>query len=151
MENPATLESLAKHWPELTDDQAELAGTRLDEAWVEVLALYPDIPARITAGTLSEDTVRLVLHRMVKRAMAPRAAGLEGVTSISQGTGPFSQSLSFEGNDGWLGLKASERKLLNAGRRAAQHRAFTVFPVVREERPAGYMSGTVGTRWGGPR
>lgn len=125
MQVPATLESLRAHWPDLPTDQLALIEQRLDEAWVEVLALYPDIPARITAGELSVATVQLVLHRMVKRAMTPQAQGMEGVQALTQGTGPFTQRLEFTGNDGWLGLKAADRRLLAPRRSSA---VFTIHP-----------------------
>ena len=41
MDNPATLGTLQQHWPEMPDDQKDLAETRLDEAWVEIIGLYP--------------------------------------------------------------------------------------------------------------
>ena len=69
--------------------------------------------------------MRLVLHRMVKRAMTPQAQGMEGVQALTHGTGPFQQRLEFTGNDGWLGLKAADRRLLAPRRGGA---AFTIHP-----------------------
>lgn len=125
MQVPATLESLRAHWPDLPADQLALIEQRLDEAWVEVLATYQDIPDRIASGELSVEVVRLVLHRMVKRAMTPQAQGMEGVQALTQGTGPFTQRLEFTGNDGWLGLKAADRRLLAPRRSGA---VFTIHP-----------------------
>ena len=129
MDNPATLGTLQQHWPEMPDDQTDLAETRLDEAWVEIIGLYPDVPAALKDGHMDADVVRLVIHRMVRRSLTPAAAGVEGVTSMTNATGPFSQTLSFEGSDGWLGLKAQDRRLLAAARRTYQGKAFTVMPV----------------------
>lgn len=127
MKSPATIESLQKHWPELLDEQAETAKQRLEEAWLEILALFPDLPERLKAGVISEDLVALVIHRVVRRAMQPQTEGTEGLTQLTQTTGPFTQALQFEGKDGAMFLRKRERQLLATGR-ADTSAVFSVMP-----------------------
>ena len=121
----ATVEDLRLHWPEAPADDAVLAH-KLWEAEVHVLALYRDIPQRIEDDLLDPAVVTLVLCRMVKRALQPATNGMEGLSSISQGAGPFSRSLNFTGTDGAMYLTKADRNLLGSGRGAG--RAFTIHP-----------------------
>lgn len=116
MESPATTVTLRNHWPEMLDEQESEADQRINEAWLEILAFFPDLPERIRAGAISEDLVALVIHRVVRRAMRPNVDGTEGVTQLTRTTGPFTQSLHFESNDGAMYLRKRERQLLAAGR-----------------------------------
>jgi hypothetical protein len=77
------------------------------DAETVIVATYPGIQARITAGNLSEDLVSMVVVRMVTRIL--RNPG--NVTYLQQSTGPFSQGTSFgNGRDVWL--SEDEKSLL---------------------------------------
>lgn len=124
----AGLDDLKAHWPLLPSDREDEAGQKLHEASVEIRALYPDADARIAAGTMDADIPRLVVCRMVKRAMtAPATPGGEGgLGSIQQGAGPFSQTLNFSNPDGAVYLSKADRNLLRTAR--GQKRAWTIIP-----------------------
>lgn len=115
---------LQKHWPSLTADQFEDATQKLHEASIEIRALYPDVDRRIASGALGPDVPKLVVCRMVKRAMEAPADGMTGVSSATAQTGPFSQTLSFTNPDGAVYLTKADKRLL-AGRSG---RAFTIHP-----------------------
>lgn len=77
-------------------DQIQLL---LDDAEAIILGEYPSIQARIDAGTLSADIVKLVLVRMVTRLMR----NPENLTSWQMNAGPFGQNRSFgQERDIWL-------------------------------------------------
>lgn len=124
----ATLDDLKAHWPDLPADREAEAKQKLHEASVEVRALYPDVDARIAAGSLDPDVPKLVVCRMVKRAMtAPAVAGAEaGVGSVQQAAGPFSTSVSFSNPDGAIYLSAADKRLLRTAR--TQRKAWTIIP-----------------------
>ena len=121
----ATVEDLRNHWSDAPE--AEMR-QKLFEAEVEVLALYPDIPDRIDAGTLRREVLTLVLCRMVKRAMNPSVLGAQGIESATQATGPFSQTLKFTGTDGAIFLNKADKRLLAPRRAGEEGMAFTIHP-----------------------
>ena len=124
----ATVDDLRAHWPALEAEREAEAAQKLHEASVEIRALYPDVDARILAGSLDEDVPRLVVCRMVKRAMtAPDLAGAEGgVSTAQQSAGPFSTSLTFSNPDGAVFLSAADKRLLRTSR--AGRKAWTIRP-----------------------
>lgn len=126
MADYATLADLKAHWPDFDADNTAEAEQKLVEAQVEVLTLYPDIPRRVDAGVLSADAVKLVVCRMVKRAMESPVPGAEGLTSLTESEGPFSSTLQFRGGDGALYVTKADRRLLSAGRENGQ--AFSIYP-----------------------
>lgn len=127
----ATVADLKKHWvgipEELTDEEI---GQSLDEAELIVLAEYPDVPAWIASERLSPDVVKLVLNRMVRRALRPTNEAAEQLESLSRGAGPFTSTLNFRGpvEDGELYLKKSERRLLTGVASKSSGEAFTIYP-----------------------
>lgn len=123
----ASLADLQEHWAELPAARTAEAEQKLHEASVEIRALYPDLDARIDAGSLSADVPRLVACRMVKRAMSPSAVPDEmaGMSQVSFGTGPFSFSGQLRSPDGALYLSGADRRLLSARR---ERRPFTTMP-----------------------
>lgn len=127
MGSPADISSLEKHWPGLPEADRQQAEQLLDELWLEILALYPDLPERINDGKISPKLVALVMHRVVRRALQPQIEGTEGITQLTQGTGPFTQTLQFEGRDGAVFLKKRERQLLATGREDGS-KVFSVMP-----------------------
>lgn len=91
-----------------TDDG--LISALIDDAEAVILAEYPKIQDRITAGTLSENTVIMVVCRMVSRLLR----NPEGLTYWQMNTGPFGQGKNYgaggRGTDIWL--SPEETKLL---------------------------------------
>lgn len=64
--------------------------TFLDDAEDTILREFPDVPDRITGGTLPASRVRKVAARMVIRFLR----NPEGAVSVAQTTGPFSESVT---------------------------------------------------------
>lgn len=122
----ASVMDLKNHWPALLTEREVEAAQKLSEASTEIRALYPDVDARVESGALSGDVPRLVVCRMVKRAMDSPGGQMAGVNQIQQSAGPFGQTLSFTNPDGNIYLSKSDKALLGAGR--AGRKAFTIYP-----------------------
>ena len=126
-----TLADFKKHWAklpaDLTDDEITQS---LDEAEVIVLAEYPLVPDWIASGRLKPDVVKLVLNRMVRRALRPTNEAAEQLESLSRGAGPFTSTLNFRGpvEDGELYMKKSERRLITGAASTSSGEAFTINP-----------------------
>ncbi|MEV8149950.1 hypothetical protein AB0O52_17620 [Arthrobacter sp. NPDC080073] len=115
----ATLEDLQEHWSALPAAKESEAQQKLHEASVEVCALYPDLDGRIIGGLIDADVPRLVVCRMVKRALEPKdengpPAGME---SFQFGAGPFSMGGKMANPDGSLYLTAADKRLLAKSKR----------------------------------
>lgn len=121
----ATLSDLKAHWPALPSDREVEASRKLYEASLELRTAFPDIDARIASGELDENVPRLVVCRMVKRALDTPADAMAGVGSVTQQGGPFAQTLNFTNPDGNIYLSKSDRRLLAPIKR---RRAFTIHP-----------------------
>jgi hypothetical protein len=123
----ATLADLKAHWSGLPADKEDDAEQKLMEASVIIRELYP-VDARIKAGTLNPDTVRLVVCQMVKAALDVDETEMPAdVSQASFTTGPFTQNLSFRSRDGNLFLTKLQRQLLTGGG-ARSRKAFTITP-----------------------
>lgn len=131
----ATLADLRTHWSKLPAADEDDAEQKLAEASIEVRSLYRDVDSRIALWVadnsnplgLDPDVPRLVVCRMVKRAMDNASrGGLDGVNSVQESTGPFAQTLNFTNPEGNLYLSKSDKRLLAAGRPGRQ--AWTIMP-----------------------
>ena len=124
----ASLEDLKMHWPDLPSDRETEAAQKLLEASIEVRALYPDLDQRVIAGTMDAAIPRLVVCRMVKRAMdvTEDAAPPQGFESFQFGAGPYSMGGKLNNPDGDLYLSKKDRNLLGSGRERAK--ACTIHP-----------------------
>lgn len=123
----ASVADLRDHWAELPYDREDEAAQKLIEASIEIRALYPDVDARIVALTLDPDVPKLVVCRMVKRAMDNASrGGMDGIGSVQESAGPFAQTLNFTNPDGNLYLSKSDKRLLAAGR--PSRKAWTIHP-----------------------
>lgn len=92
------------------------------DAETAIVAVFPSIGDRITDDSLPVERVQLVVARMVTRAIR----NPEGVRSRQEGTGPFSGSVTFGGdNPGELWLTDQERDLLSPNGYGRQQ-AFTI-------------------------
>lgn len=125
MADYATLADLKAHWPALSADQEPEAQQKLTEASIEVRALFPDVDGRLASNALDVEVPRLVVCRMVKRAMDSPVEAMGGVQSTTQQTGPFTQTLNFTNPDGNIYLSKADKRLLSPPRSA---RAFTIHP-----------------------
>ncbi|MCZ9884147.1 hypothetical protein [Arthrobacter sp. B2a2-09] len=115
----ATLADLQEHWSALPAEGETDAAQKLHEASIEVRGLYPDLDARIAGGSIDSEVPRLVVCRMVKRAMEPKDenAPPAGMESFQFGAGPFSMGGKMANPDGSLYLTAADKRLLAKSRR----------------------------------
>lgn len=130
----ATVADLRNHWAALPTEREEEAAQKLSEASIEVRGLYRDVDARLAlfaADTSAEngldpETVRLVVCRMVKRAMDVSADSdvPVGVESFSFGTGPFQMGGKVLNPDGNIYLSAADKRLLGPSR--SRRKAWTI-------------------------
>lgn len=90
-----------------------------------VLAEFPTIPDRLAAGDLTEDRLLRVVVRMSHRVLR----NPEGYRQVTQGTGPFTGSATFGGdNPGELYLTDADRRDLGGRTAGRSRRAFTIRP-----------------------
>lgn len=124
----ATLADLKTHWPALGPADEREAEQKLVEASIVLRGLYPWIDARISAGTLAQETVTYVVCDMVKTALDVSEHAIPGdVSQASFTSGPFTQNLSFRSRDGNLFLTRLHRQLLTGGG-TRNRKAFTITP-----------------------
>lgn len=117
----ATATDVADRWRTLTSTEALIADTLAFDASDMIRSRWPDVDARIAAGTLSAASLTRVVASMVKRAMI--VGDSEGLESRAQTAGPFSVSDKFTNPNANLYFTAEDVRLL--GGRAAR-RAFAV-------------------------
>lgn len=115
----ATLADLEEHWSAIPSDKEVEAQQKLHEASVEVRALYSDLDGRIASGFIEADVPRLVVCRMVKRALEPKDenAPPAGMESFQFGAGPFSMGGKMANPDGSLYLTSADKRLLARSKR----------------------------------
>lgn len=114
LETYATPDDLANVWHSLTIEEEKRAQHLLDDA---SQIMRDEVPA-MNASTA---TKRIVCVNMVKRAMmSPQA---EGVTQLSETTGPFANSFTFANPTGSLYLTRDERRRLKG---TGRQRVFSV-------------------------
>lgn len=103
---PADVEAL---WRPLSDAEVNVANSLLRIASRIVRTNFPDVDARISAGSLAAEDVADVVALMVKRAMqGPESDGVESDTWTA---GPFGRNVKYSNPDGNLYM-TSEEKLL---------------------------------------
>lgn len=119
----ATVDDVLSRW--VGEDQPSdlgLVGWIIEDAETVIAAEFPGIAERIGGGDLPVERIRLVVARMVTRALR----NPEGVRTRQEGTGPFTGSVTFGGdNPGDLWLTDDEMGLLRPSGRHRQ-RAFTI-------------------------
>ncbi|SEI44780.1 hypothetical protein SAMN04487917_101344 [Arthrobacter sp. yr096] len=125
----ASLEDFKNHWSALKPEDEADATQKLHEASIEVRGLYPDLDGRIDSGLIDPDVPRLVVCRMVKRAMEPKDenAPPTGMESFQFGAGPFSVGGKMTNPDNSIYLSAADKRLLA---RSKHREAFTIIPGV---------------------
>lgn len=88
---------------------ADLVQALINDAEAVILAEFPKIQDRITANTLSQGTVVMVVCRMVSRVLR----NPEGLSYLQQNTGPFGQGKNYGANAGVdIWLTGDEEELL---------------------------------------
>lgn len=91
----ADASDLAGFWRELTSTEVEVAGNLLVVASAIVRRRFPDIDARILAGSLDLVIVRYVLSEMIKSAVAGVSRPVDA-KSESESVGPFAHSVTYD-------------------------------------------------------
>ena len=119
-----------------TPTDTALVNALIADAETIILSVYPRIQERITAGTLSADTVNLVVVRMVSRVLR----NPENLTYWQQNTGPFGQGRSF-GTEKDLWLTQDEKNLLAP---VVRGKAFSL-TTAPDMNSARYITGLPGT------
>lgn len=109
----AKLEDLQDRWPDFPPGADEHATVLLEDASQFILDVCP------TAKTATEATRRRIVCSVVRRSMEASQSGEMGMSSWSQTTGPFQQSLRPVNPSGDFYLTKSERKALGEGRQKA--------------------------------
>jgi len=126
MADYATIADLKAHWPAIPAESEAEATQKLHEASIEIRANFPDLDGRLASGALDPDVARLVVCRMVKRAMDVSAdAPTAGLETFQFGTGPFTMGGKVHNPDGNIYVSKADRRLL-AGTRSG--RAFSIHP-----------------------
>lgn len=89
-------------------DDEDLIQALINDAEAVVLAEYPRIQDRITAGTLPLGTVVMVVSRMAMRVLR----NPEGLTYWQMSTGPFGQGKNYGSGNADIWMTVDEIKLL---------------------------------------
>lgn len=122
----STIQDFKEHWLAMPEDRTAEATRKIEEASIEVRGNYPTVDERVAAGSLDEEVVRLVVNRMVKRAMDNPIEEHVGVQSATAQTGPFATTLNFANPDGNIYMSKADHRLLRGPQSAKQ--AFSIFP-----------------------
>lgn len=115
----------------------DLMTALIADAETVILSVYPRIQERIDANTLSLETVKLVVVRMVTRVLR----NPENVTYLQQTTGPFGQAKNYGSTSFDIWLSTEERTLLAPSSRG---KAFSL-NTAPNMNSARYVTGLPGT------
>lgn len=113
---------LQARWRTLTSEEVDRADVLLADASNMIRDRWPDVDARIAAGSLLADSLKRVVCNMVKVAML--SVDTEGLESIAVNTGPFGESRKFANPNGSLYFTAEMIRLLDGY--GKKRRAFAV-------------------------
>lgn len=122
----SNIQEFKKHWPAMPADRETEAIQKLLEASIEIRAEYPDLEERLNAGKLDREVVRLVVNRMVKRAIDIPMEDYAGVQSATAQAGPLAQTLNFSNPDGSVYMSKKDHRLLRGA--SLSQEAFTILP-----------------------
>lgn len=108
----ATVEDLDARWRPLSMDEAARAEVLLGDASAQLRAAMrgrvdPDDPVQARA-------LEMTCCNMVRRAMSG-GADAAGISSVSQGAGGFTASVTYANPNGDMFISASERRALGIG------------------------------------
>jgi len=114
----ATFCDLEARWRPLSEAERTRADVLLEDASELVRSLNPNIDEQIAVGIVREGVAKAVACAIVKRAMQS-VGDYDGITQMSETTGPFTQSASFANPTGDLYLTKDERRRLKIGSQKA--------------------------------
>ena len=106
----ATQDDLAARWRPLVGTEGDRADILLEDASVWLRAWFPDLDARLLDGRIDALIPVMVTCAMVKRAML--STNFDGMQSVSNSAGSFSQERVFSNPQGNLYITAAERDLI---------------------------------------
>lgn len=88
MTNPATTADIEARWRSLTDAEATVAGTRLDDAWRKLKKDIPDLESRMTDDAdLTADVIRVLSDAVIRVLRSNARDGLrKGTVGVDDGT-----------------------------------------------------------------
>jgi hypothetical protein len=127
----ANVSDLEDRWRPLTPEEEDRASVLLDDASADIRLAAPSVDQRIadfiadptSTGALDPIIPMAVACAMVKRVMIG-GSDLDGVTSTTVGTGPFSNGTTYANPMGNLYLTKAERQRLGVG----TARAYSIDP-----------------------
>ncbi|MGP5263656.1 MULTISPECIES: Gp19/Gp15/Gp42 family protein [Glutamicibacter] len=122
----ATIEDLRSHWPGMPTEYDAEGDQKLKESSIVLRQLYPGIDGRISTGKLDAEVPKLIVCRMVKRALLAAINDVEGVASRNETAGGVSTGLSFSNPNGNLYLTKDDKALLGSGK--SGRKAFMIVP-----------------------
>lgn len=114
-------DDVAARWRPLTPGEETVAETLCDDASNLIRARFPGIDDQVTSGQVDAAVLTQVVAGMVKRAMIAPA---DGLSSQSEGVGPYSRSQSYANPLGNVFLTAAEMTLIIGYRPAASSHRF---------------------------
>jgi hypothetical protein len=112
---------VADRWRPLTPAEEPIADALARDASAIIRARFPGIDAQVTSGAVDLDTLTMVTAGMVKRAMVAPA---DGVTSQTDGMGPYSHAQTYANPLGNVFLTASDLVLIIGYQPAASSHGF---------------------------
>lgn len=116
----ATHADVEARWRPLSADEQAVADQLLADASDMIRERWSDVDARVTAGSLTAETLRRIVSQMVKRAML--ASEGEGLESRSQTAGPYAESVKYANPTGALYFTNADVLLLDGAGFSSQAR-----------------------------
>ncbi|MFV8317120.1 Gp19/Gp15/Gp42 family protein [Mycobacterium sp. 23] len=109
MDPYAELADLTARFPrDLTSAEADRAPTLLGDASFWLGVWVPGLAEAVASDEQVAEAAKLLVVAMVKRALLAQIPDNPGVQSITQGAGPYNQSVTYRNPEGNLYLYAGE-------------------------------------------
>lgn len=102
----ATVADVEARWRPLSDPESAVVETLLADATDIIRVRWGDIDDRVESGAVRNVTLVRIVSAMVRRAMLNRDT--EGLTQLQQGTGPFTDGMTFSNPNNNLYLSADD-------------------------------------------
>lgn len=134
----ATSDDVAARWRPLSAAEQVVADTLCSDASNLIRARFPGIDDQVTSGAIDAEVLTQVVAGMVKRAMV---APSDGITSQSEGVGPYSRSQTYANPLGNVFLTQADLTLILGYRPAAQTVRYANTTSNRENAGPGYVYG----------
>lgn len=117
----ASPDDVAARWRPLTDNEAFVAATLVEDASALIRARFPGIDDQVTSGGVSANVLAQVVAGMVKRALISPS---DGISQASQSAGPYAQSQTYANPLGNVFLTAADLTLILGYQAAGQSHKF---------------------------